>query len=311
MRPAGCVRSVGSESEAYLLGWTTSRAGCGGDGSAGAERAEEEAPGSARAASAGRAEFPPLTTRELGWAFVRGCFDARGRIDPPGTAEASPSCTLATHSPKLCAGIRGFTGIGCSETEGRLEWSGNNALDLLSKLYDGAAVFLPRNRDLYLDWAAWVPSLSGPRARGRDLLFRWAKTHAGAVPPYKERASDSGYDLTFIRRVERRGQVELFGTGLKVEPAYGWYFDLVPRSSIMKVGYLLANSVGVIDRAYRGEIMVPLLKVDPDTSELALPCRVVQLIPRPIVHARFVEVESLGETSREARGFGSSGGQSD
>ena len=52
---------------------------------------------------------------------------------------------------------------------------------------------------------------------------------------------------------------------------------LVPRSSISKTGYMLANSVGVIDRTYTGNVLVPLIKVDKSMPDLILPARVVQL----------------------------------
>jgi deoxyuridine 5'-triphosphate nucleotidohydrolase len=252
--------------------------------------------------------FPDLGSDELGWAFLRGYFDGDGSVSSVNAKRTSPRCSIASSSPAMREGIREFCKVRCSDSGAGLEWNGTNALDLLSKLYDGASIWLARKRDAYLDWASWVPSLSGPGNHGRELVFRWTRTHPDAVPPFKERASDSGYDLTLIRQVWKRGHVEMFGSGIKVEPAYGWYFDVVPRSSIIKLGSILANSVGVIDRAYRGEILVPLMKVDPGAPDLPLPCRVVQMVPRPILHPQLVEVETVDETSREGRGFGSSGG---
>jgi dUTP pyrophosphatase len=70
----------------------------------------------------------------------------------------------------------------------------------------------------------------------------------------------------------------------------------------------MANSFGVIDRAYRGEILVPLIKLDPQAPDLELPCRIAQLIPRPIVHVEWVLVDNLDETERGEGGFGSTGG---
>src|SRR5262249_31159137 len=127
------------------------------------------------------------------------------------------------------------------------------------------------------------------------------------VPPLKRRASDCGYDLTLIDVAERRGTVTLFGTGLKIEPEYGWYFDLLPRSSIIRTGYIFANSVGVIDRTYRGEILLPLIKVDHTAPDLELPSRIAQIVQRPIVHARMELTEELSPSSRDAGGFGSTG----
>ena len=128
-----------------------------------------------------------------------------------------------------------------------------------------------------------------------------------AVPPRKQHASDSGFDLTLIAEGHRHSMVQFYRTGIKVQPAYGWYFDLVPRSSILKTGYMLANSIGVIDRTYVGEVLVPLIKVDPAAPILVLPARVVQMIPRPIVHVELHEVSSLDDSKRGSGGFGSTG----
>ena len=98
----------------------------------------------------------------------------------------------------------------------------------------------------------------------------------------------------------------MFDTGIKVSPPFGWYFDLVPRSSIIKSGYMMANSFGVIDRGYTGNILVPLIKIDPLAPDLELPKKIVQLIPRPIINLQVIEVASLENTLRSDGGFGSS-----
>ena len=70
---------------------------------------------------------------------------------------------------------------------------------------------------------------------------------------------------------------------------------------------MLANNVGIIDRTYTGSIIVPLIKVDPTKPDLELPSRLVQIIPRPIIHMDVVNVDSLNTTQRNSGGFGSSG----
>ncbi len=249
--------------------------------------------------------FPKLDSDELTWAFVRGYFDGDGSIGAP--AQGRIRCSIASQSDKLRSGIKEFCRIKCSDYGDKLEWHNNNALDFLHKIYQGAKYYLPRKRDLYIDIATWVPSLTGGRNFGRLETFRWVKTDPRAHAPFKERASDSGYDLTLIEKVGQHGHVELYTTGIKIQPDYGWYFDLVPRSSIIKTGYLLANSVGVIDRTYVGPIIVPLVKIDPTGEDLALPARIVQIVPRPIIHIEWVLVEELDSTERGDGGFGSTG----
>jgi deoxyuridine 5'-triphosphate nucleotidohydrolase len=251
--------------------------------------------------------FPPLGRDDLKWAFLRAYFEGDGTISSAGSKATSPRCSITTNSPRMKRAIREFCGVKCSESADELAWQGNNALDFLSKLYDNAGFFLPRKRDRYLDWASWVPALSGGGNYGRELLFRWTRTHTRAVAPFKARASDSGYDLTLIEKGQSSGLLTFYRTGIKIEPEFGWYFDVVPRSSIVKTGHMLANGIGVIDRSYRGEILVPLIKVDPQAPELELPSRIVQLVPRPIVHLQLRMVEDLEDTARGAGGFGSTG----
>jgi deoxyuridine 5'-triphosphate nucleotidohydrolase len=248
--------------------------------------------------------FPRLKSDELTWAFIRGYFDGDGSISTPGTGRIA--CSIASQSNKLRNGVKEFCQVKCSDYGDKLEWHSNNALDFLHKIYQGANYYLPRKRELYFDIATWVPSLRG-RNFGRLEKFRWVKTDPRAQAPFKERASDSGYDLTLIEKVGQRGHVELYTTGIKIQPDYGWYFDLIPRSSIIKTGYMVANSIGVIDRTFVGPIIVPLVKIDPSGEDLVLPARIVQIVPRPIIHVEWVLAEELDSTERGDGGFGSTG----
>lgn len=255
--------------------------------------------------------FPALRNDELKWAFVRGYFDGDGSVDSPRSRTNGtmpyPRCKIASTSTRLLEAIEAFCSIPCHRGPEHIEWAGNNAIDFMARLYDGAPMALLRKRSLYEDWSSWVPGLRGREKYGRELLFRWVKSLPAGRPPSKTHASDSGYDLTLIEAGKRVGIVQFFRTGIKIQPSFGWYFDLVPRSSITKTGYILANSIGIIDRTYVGEVLVPLIKVDPSAPDLDLPARVVQIIPRPIVHAAFIEVDSLDESNRGSGGFGSTG----
>jgi len=129
----------------------------------------------------------------------------------------------------------------------------------------------------------------------------------GALPPFKKRISDSGWDLHLVKLIKKEGNLYIFDTGVRVAPPRGYYFDLVPRSSIYKSGFILANSVGIIDMTYRGTIKVPLIKVDPSKEDPKLPWRAVQLIPRRYFPLEMEIVDSLDRTIRGEGGFGSTG----
>jgi deoxyuridine 5'-triphosphate nucleotidohydrolase len=239
----------------------------------------------------------------LAAAFVRGAVDALGSVTPPVPPAREPVVTLPVRVATLRRRLRAALDVPSHDDGRALVWRGSDALDLLARLYERAAIHLGPAHDAYQAWAHWVPSLSG----GPPPVFRFARLRPDAATPFQRRASDSGWDLTLVHRAHAVGAVTFYGTGLAVEPEYGWYFDLVPRSSIAKTGYAFANSLGIIDRNYRGELLVPLMRIDPAAPELVLPARIAQLVPRPIVHGRLEEVATLGETSRGARGFGSSG----
>jgi deoxyuridine 5'-triphosphate nucleotidohydrolase len=274
--------------------------------------------------SALNATLPPLRA-DLSLAFFRGLFDAGAKVTSPKSDKLV--LRLSRPGPAILENLMQFAGIVPSELgDESVKWSGVAALDLLGLLYepsklsspaDGEVVsrfsetlplerlVRPKMRERYLGWCARMLHVPPhPKDQGTLLVRR---LRADAVLPSKGRVSDSGYDLTILSVVRSHGNIVLFGTGLSVEPPPGWYFDVIARSSLVKLGYMMANSVGVIDRAYRGEIMVPLLKVDPSAPDIVLPARVAQLIPRPIVHFPVVESAELTVTHRGSGGFGSSG----
>lgn len=250
-------------------------------------------------------DFPNLDTDDLRWAFIRGLFDGDGGINDIGTTR-TPKCKIASSSTNMKKAISEFCKIPCHISDNGVEWWSLNALDFLGKLYiDCHNLCLSRKELLYWEWSSWIPALMEKDTLGKLPLFRWYKSNHDAVPPYKKRSSDSGWDLTLIREIRKSGLMTFYGTGIKITPDYGWYFELVPRSNIIDTGYLMANSVGVIDRSYTGEIMVGLVKVDASKPDLQLPSRIVQIIPRPIIHAEFIQVDSLEDTNRGIGGFGS------
>lgn len=249
-------------------------------------------------------EFPNISN-EYKIHFIRGLFDGDGSIRKINGKRYGPECDITNNSYKILESIKNELNIQCSLNNDKLSFSGTNALDFLSKIYDKSTIFLKRKKEIYNSWCSWVPGLQGHYKR--LINFLCVKTREDAIYPFKNRASDCGYDLTFIREVKRVSKTIFYGTGLKIKPEYGWYLDIVPRSSISKTGYIFANSVGIIDRSYIGEIIIPLIKIDENMPDLELPCRIMQAVPRPIIHSEFIEVDELSETERGSGGFGSTG----
>ncbi len=179
-----------------------------------------------------------------------------------------------------------------------------NALDFLSKIYDNSDARF-RDNEYYEKYINWTTL--GLDEKIPNCLFY--KADEKAILPQKERASDVGYDLTIIKEVKKIGQkTTLYDTGIIVAPDFGYYTKIVPRSSIIKSGYMLTNSTGIIDGTYRGNLMICLTKIDDSMPDLELPFRCCQLILDRSLHYTAEEVdllEKLGVTDRGTGGFGS------
>tara|TARA_Y100000593_G_C4306252_1_gene335940 strand:+ start:2365 stop:2775 length:411 start_codon:yes stop_codon:yes gene_type:complete len=129
------------------------------------------------------------------------------------------------------------------------------------------------------------------------------KLHKDAEIPNYSKPGDAGMDLTAISVREEVGHITYY-TGLAMEIPVGYVGLLFPRSSVYKTGQTLANSVGVIDSGYRGEIM---LKFKNGFGSYNVGDRVGQIIILPYPEIQFEEVETLSLTDRSKGGFGSTG----
>lgn len=86
------------------------------------------------------------------------------------------------------------------------------------------------------------------------------------------------------------------------------HFWLAPRSSIYKTGFMMANSLGVIDRSYRGVLKAPVVKVCPGAAGFKRGERHFQIVAPDMGWIEDVRrVSSLPETARGDGGFGSTG----
>lgn len=92
--------------------------------------------------------------------------------------------------------------------------------------------------------------------------------------------------------------------GIQCQPTLTKGYMLVPRSSITKTPLRLANSIGIIDPSYRGEIQARVDNLSDQPFEVN-GVSLFQLVWGDLVpmHVQFVEV--LSETARGAGGFGS------
>ncbi len=98
------------------------------------------------------------------------------------------------------------------------------------------------------------------------------------------------------------------GTGVHLAIPQGMFALQAPRSGLScNHGITLANSPGIIDPGYRGEIKCKLVNLSDESYTFHPFERIAQLVFIPIFNVAFAEVDNLPESSRSDGGYGSSG----
>ena len=123
-------------------------------------------------------------------------------------------------------------------------------------------------------------------------------------------SGDAGLDLRANEDVTLAPyERKLVSTGLAIAIPEGYAGFLQPRSGMaLKRGLSLANTPGLIDAHYRGELKVIAVNLDAHESiHIELGERIAQLVIQKVPVVNLVEVDELDETDRGAGGFGSSG----
>jgi dUTP pyrophosphatase len=121
---------------------------------------------------------------------------------------------------------------------------------------------------------------------------------------------DAGLDLrssedVVLEPFERR----LISTGLAIAIPDGFAGFVQPRSGLaLKTGLSMANTPGLIDAHYRGELKVCAINLDPSGPiSIRRGDRIAQLVIQRVPVVSLLEVDELDETDRGSGGFGSSG----
>ena len=140
---------------------------------------------------------------------------------------------------------------------------------------------LPHNPDLPL------PAYATPGAAGLDLCAAVSADDPLILPP---------------------GERALIPTGLAMALPPGYEAQVRPRSGLaLKHGITVLNSPGTVDADYRGEVSVVLINHGADPFVIRRGERIAQFIVAPVNRAQLNLVVALGETTRGAGGYGSTG----
>lgn len=131
----------------------------------------------------------------------------------------------------------------------------------------------------------------------------------GLLLPARATEHAAGLDVVAAEDVTLApGQRHAVATGFSIAIPEGYEVQIRPRSGLaLKHGITCLNTPGTIDCDYRGEVKVILANLGSEPFEVRRGERIAQLLPAPVLEATFREVETLGETSRGAGGFGSTG----
>lgn len=140
-----------------------------------------------------------------------------------------------------------------------------------------------------------------------NLLY-YKKVHPYADNLDYAKPGDAGLDLAIQSEVvllpeEKR----MIGTGIAVRIPNNHFGMLVPRSSCGKLGIGLANTVGIIDSQYTGEIILYIKNLNSTALKLGPKQRIAQLIVVPFAQCHINMVDELEDTERGDGGFGHTG----
>ena len=145
-----------------------------------------------------------------------------------------------------------------------------------------------------------------------EIKIKFLENNVEKTVPFYATSGSAGMDLkaclsedVTLKPLERA----LIPTGISIllpGPEYGAF--LFARSGLAsKHGIALANSVGVIDSDYTGEIKVALVNLSNEEYTVTNGERIAQMVILEVVKADFNVTDRLDDTQRGAGGFGSTG----
>jgi dUTP pyrophosphatase len=140
------------------------------------------------------------------------------------------------------------------------------------------------------------------------LEFRRLDPHA-KLPTFA-RAGDAGLDLSARVNAEvGPGERAMIPTGVAVAIPEGHAGLVLPRSGLAsRRGLTLANSPGLIDAGYRGEVTCAVVNLDRERAvSITRGDRIAQLVIVAVSAVEPAWVDELPPSERGEGGFGSSG----
>jgi dUTP pyrophosphatase len=141
-----------------------------------------------------------------------------------------------------------------------------------------------------------------------ELPFR--KLRPEAKLPGAQHPGDAGLDLcAAVDVVVEPGERVMIPTGVAVAIPEGHAGLVLPRSGLAsKHGLTMANSPGLIDAGYRGEVICAAINLDREHAvKILVGDRIAQLVIVDLPAVEPAWVDELPESTRGEGGFGSTG----
>lgn len=145
-----------------------------------------------------------------------------------------------------------------------------------------------------------------------NISVKLVKTHDDAVLPVANNkdplTGDSGYDLYAVEDVViTRSSSAVVPVGLTLaDITPGYWIRIEPRSGL-GFKHSLQPHLGVIDNGYRGDLAVKMYNFNGSSSyTVKKGDKIAQLVVYPLLQPIFEFTDTVTETSRGDKGFGSS-----
>ena len=144
----------------------------------------------------------------------------------------------------------------------------------------------------------------------KKIEVKCLASEGAVIPCYKTEGAAGADVCAFIKEpvTIAPGSFAMIPTGLFFEIPMGYEIQVRPRSGLAaKNGITVLNTPGSIDSDYRGELKIILINLGKEAFVVNNGERIAQIIVSPVTLADFTITDSLSDTTRGEKGFGSTG----
>lgn len=151
---------------------------------------------------------------------------------------------------------------------------------------------------------AIIKLIEVPRERIKVKIMRVSEN--AKIPEYAHK-TDAGADLFASEEIVLKPhETKIIPTGLKLEIPAGYECQVRPRSGLsLKTPLRVANAPGTVDSDYRGLLGVVMQNTGGVSYTIKQGDKIAQLLIAPTPMMDFEETDTLSETDRGEKGYGS------